>query len=82
MYNIYSRMPPDSTAAPAQPQKPGWQTTEFWITSLTITAVVTGALVGFLPGQASAYALGISGGCYAIARGLAKLFNRPLPPVA
>ena len=67
-------------AAPAQPPTPGWRTSEFYVTSLTILAVVAGALVGVLPGQASAYALGISSGAYAVARGLAKLFNRPLPP--
>lgn len=67
------------STTPAQPQKPGWQTTEFWVSGLTIASVVTGALIGVLPGQASAYAAGISAGAYSIARGLAKLFNRPLP---
>ena len=52
--------------------KPGWQTTEFWVTQLTITGVVLTALEGVLPPKYAVLAVAISQGAYAIARGITK----------
>ena len=68
--------PHSSSAVPAQPAtpaasatnivKPGWQTTEFWLT-------VGGAIVALVP-QAGvpAWAAYLLGAAYAVARGIAK----------
>ena len=56
--------------------KPGIKTTEFWISALTTVGAVGAAAVGFLPATAAATVATISGGAYALARGLAKLFGK------
>lgn len=52
--------------------KPGWKTTEFWITVATDVGLVTAAAAGALPEKYAAYAVAISVAAYNIARGLAK----------
>jgi len=55
--------------------KPGYKTTEFWVSALTTGGALIGALAGALPGTAGIVAASISGGLYAVSRGLAKLTN-------
>ena len=58
--------------------KPGYKTTEFWVSALTTGGALIGALAGVLPGTAGIIAASISGGLYAISRGLAKLTSETL----
>ena len=52
--------------------RPGWQTTEFWVSVLTIIAIISGSLVG-LPPQYAAIAASIAASCYSISRAITKL---------
>ena len=52
--------------------KPGWKTTEFWVSSLTTAGMLLGTFAGFIPAQYSAIAGALSAGAYAISRGLTK----------
>ena len=56
-----------------QPIKPGYKTTEFWITTLATLGALGAALQGMLPPKYAALVGAISAGCYAISRGLAKV---------
>lgn len=67
-----SKKVPAKVAKVTKTHPPGWQTTEFWVTQLTITAVVLSALDGVLPAKYAAIAVAISQGAFAIARGIAK----------
>jgi hypothetical protein len=58
--------------------KPGWRTTEFWVTLLTICGLVVASGAASLPERYAAIGASVSASLYAIARGLAKL----LPPKA
>lgn len=53
--------------------KPGYKTTEFWVSALTTGGALIGALAGVLPGAAGIIAASIAGGLYAVSRGLVKL---------
>lgn len=53
--------------------KPGWKTTEFWVTIATSVGAVAAAADGVLPEKYAALAVAVSGAAYAIARGLAKV---------
>lgn len=53
--------------------KPGWKTSEFWLTVATDLGVVTAALAGELSPKYAAIAVATSKVAYAIARGLAKV---------
>lgn len=55
--------------------KPGYRTTEFWI---TIAASVWAAIAPGLPPQYQAAIPAIAGGLYSIARGIAKFKGRSL----
>lgn len=55
--------------------KPGYKTTEFWVTLLTTGGTLLGAIAGALPGTSSVIVVSISSGLYAIARSLAKTGN-------
>lgn len=55
--------------------KPGYKTTEFWVTSLATAGALIGSLSGLLPGNAGVIGAAIAAGCYAISRGLVKLTN-------
>lgn len=52
--------------------KPGWKTTEFWVSVATSVGAVTAASVGVLPEKYAALMVAVSSGAYAVARGLAK----------
>jgi len=53
--------------------KPGYKTTEFWVTALTSAAALVAALSGHLSPRYAAIAAAVSTGLYAIGRGLAKV---------
>lgn len=57
--------------SPAQ-VKPGYKTTEFWLTVTVSIATLLGALAGVVPPQTAAILAAISNGLYAISRGMAK----------
>lgn len=52
--------------------KPGWKTTEFWVTVLASVGAVAAAAQGVLPDKYAALAVAFSSAAYAISRGLAK----------
>jgi hypothetical protein len=52
--------------------KPGWKTTEFWVTTLATVGSLTAAVAGFVPGPWGLVAAGLSSAAYAISRGIAK----------
>lgn len=54
------------------PVKPGYRTTEFWVTTLTSLAALVAALSSHLAPRYAAIAAAVSSGLYALARGLAK----------
>jgi len=54
------------------PAKPGWKTTEFWLTVLTGVGAVAAAEQGNLPDRYAAVAAAVSVAAYAIARSIAK----------
>lgn len=58
--------------------KPGYKTTEFWVTVFAIGGLVVTQLsaTNVLPVKYGALAAAIASGLYAISRGLAKL-NKP-----
>lgn len=53
--------------------KPGYKTTEFWVSATATIGALFGAIAGVLPGQAGVVGASIAAGCYALSRGLAKL---------
>jgi hypothetical protein len=57
--------------------KPGYKTTEFWVTSLASLAALIAALSGHLSPKYAALTAAVSQGLYALSRGLTKL---TLPP--
>jgi hypothetical protein len=61
--------------------KPGYKTTEFWVTAITSAAALVAALSGNLSPRYAALAAAISTGLYAIGRGLAKVPTPIVPPV-
>lgn len=54
--------------------KPGYKTTEFWVTTIVSVAALVAALAGELSPKYAALAAAISQGLYAVARGLAKVY--------
>ena len=52
--------------------KPGWKTSEFWLSILTTIGAVGASVSGVLSGKAGAIVAGISTAAYAISRGLTK----------
>jgi hypothetical protein len=59
---------------PMKNPKPGWQTTEFWVTTLTIAGLVVASAAATLSPRYAAIAAALSAGLYSLSRGLAKLF--------
>lgn len=51
---------------------PGWKTTEFWVTLLTIVAAIASMAEGYLPAEWGVAATAVSSGAYAIGRALSK----------
>ena len=54
--------------------KPGWKTSEFWVTSLAVVGLVASSAADSLSPKYAAIGTAISVSAYAISRGLAKLF--------
>lgn len=52
--------------------KPGWKTTEFWLSLFTAAAAGLGAVGGFLPPTIASIAGAVVTAGYSIARGLTK----------
>ena len=59
-------------AAPTKKVKPGWQTTEFWITVIGEIGAVCAAASGVIPSKSAALLMTASAVAYKISRGLAK----------
>jgi hypothetical protein len=56
----------------ARTQKPGLETTEFWISILTAVSTLCGQLVGVIPEPWGVIMAGIAAAAYTISRGLTK----------
>lgn len=56
----------------AAPAKPGWQTTEFWVSVLATVGAVAAAQQDAVPDRYAAYVAMVSTIAYALSRGLAK----------
>jgi hypothetical protein len=54
--------------------KPGWKTSEFWVTATTIVGLVFSSAALSLGARYAAIGAAVSAGFYAFSRGLAKLF--------
>ena len=52
--------------------KPGWKTTEFWLTVLSNLAVVVGALEGVIPAEKMAIIIAVINGVYGVVRATTK----------
>jgi hypothetical protein len=52
--------------------KPGWKTTEFWMTIAANLAAIIGAFADMLPPEKAVLLIAASNGLYAIARGQTK----------
>lgn len=59
--------------------KPGYKTTEFWVTTLATVGAVVAAAADWVPARYAAFVAAVAQGAYALSRGLAKL---TLPPPA
>ena len=59
---------------PLQPPalKPGWQTTEFWISTTAMLGGLAGQAAGFIPPPYGLILTTVSVAAYSISRGLAK----------
>lgn len=55
------------------PPKPGWKTTEFWMTVTGEVGLTLAAVAGVLPPKWSAVLMVGAGAAYKISRGLSKL---------
>ena len=66
--------------------KPGYRTTEFWVTTLTSVAALVAALTSNLNPRYAAIGAAVSEGLYAISRGITKhgvaLAHRPAATAA
>lgn len=52
--------------------RPGWKTTEFWLTVATAVAAMLATVADLVPAEMAGMLIAISNGLYAISRGLAK----------
>ena len=59
--------------------KPGWKTTEFWLTVSGSLASILGAVAGILPPEYASIAVAVSAGLYSLSRGKAKQGMDPNP---
>jgi len=53
--------------------KPGYKTSEFWVTTLATLGAIVAASADWLPPRYAALVAGAAQGLYALSRGLAKL---------
>jgi hypothetical protein len=61
--------------------RPGYRTTEFYVSILTALAVLVASIADYLPPRYAAISAAIVTAAYAIARGLAKQPPVVVPPV-
>lgn len=59
--------------------KPGWKTTEFWLTLLTNVSTLVAALKGVVPDQAALIIVASANGIYGIIRAISKATTPPAP---
>jgi hypothetical protein len=52
--------------------KPGWKTSEFWMTAITSVIAILGNLAGIIPTDLAAKVVGVLTGLYTILRTLSK----------
>jgi hypothetical protein len=52
--------------------KPGWKTTEFWVTILGVIGAATAGLENIVSPTVAGIMMAISSAAYALSRGLAK----------
>lgn len=64
--------PQAQVEVPKAPVKPGYKTTEFWVTLLSALAVFGESIHGSLPPQTAAIVGAVVTGLYTISRGLSK----------
>lgn len=63
------------TPSPAVAQvKPGWKTSEFYVTAFTIIGLATSSVAASLSPKWAAISAAVTAASYAFSRGLAKLF--------
>jgi hypothetical protein len=60
----------------------GWGTTEFWAALAVGLGSLAASIEGSLPPRYAAIAAAVAAGCYALARGLAKVGPVPTAPAA
>ena len=53
--------------------KPGYKTTEFWLTLVTTLITILGALQQVLPAKYAALSVSLVAGLYSVSRGIAKI---------
>lgn len=54
--------------------KPGYKTTEFWVSLLIIVGSTVASFADKLPPRYAAWASAVAGAAYMLARGLAKVY--------
>lgn len=52
--------------------KPGWKTTEFWLTMLTNLIAIIGSLKGVIPTETATIILAVANGVYGVIRAITK----------
>jgi hypothetical protein len=65
--NAQATVPPNPTTV-----RPGWLSSEFWLTLLTHVGLAAAAISGLLPGKYAAIAGAASQAAYSLSRGLVK----------
>jgi hypothetical protein len=65
--------------ATATAEKPGYKTTEFYVSVLTALGALLSTVAGGLPAKQAATVAGISAGAYALSRGIAKFGAMAMP---
>jgi hypothetical protein len=63
---------PDRVYPPGQAPRRGPQTTEFWLTMVTVGGSIAGVLAHVLPGPWGAVAAAVATAAYNVSRGVAK----------
>lgn len=53
--------------------KPGWKTTEFWLTVALLVADVAAASTGLMPPETAAVVATVTGAVYKVVRGMSKI---------
>jgi hypothetical protein len=69
--NAQATVPPAAATNPTT-VRPGWLSSEFWLTLLTHVGLAAAAISGLLPGKYAAVASAASQAAYSLSRGLVK----------